>query len=94
MTFRELLKAKDAAATHAQECAAALEAATASLAAAQSAHDEAEAARLAAHKAIADRLAERGHYSLVDDAGTVTVYQADPSVETGWKSYHPIPGDE
>lgn len=96
MTLRELLRAKDEAAERADVCTRALEEAREMLAEAEKDCAEATDALLAAHAAISERLKERGHHSLRDDAGADTVYHyAEPTEDNphGWKSYQPIPGD-
>ncbi len=60
--------------------------------AAEEEHAAAEAEK-AAHAAIVERLAEKGHHTLVASDGTISVYQVNADVEQGWSSYHPIPGD-
>ncbi len=96
--FASLLKAKDKA-TEAKVKAAGtatvaaddVAKAQAALAKAAEADQAAEAARLSAHKAIHDHLAELGEHYLVSDDGTITIYRAIDA-EPGWTAQQPIPG--
>ncbi len=93
-----LLKAKDMAIAnddgadlHLAVCNDDLREAEAKVANATKAKDEAVLARLAAHKAIHDHLAELGDHYLTDDHGTLTVFRAVDH-EPGWVAQQPIPG--
>ncbi len=99
MKFEELIKAKDEAVSYDDACAAAVAEAAAAVAQAQAAHektvaDHAKSTAIceAAHKAIADLLAERGEHYLIDQKnGTLTVYKPHSELP-GYLAVHPIPG--
>jgi sialic acid synthase SpsE len=93
MTFAEMLTAADKAAALVVELAGELEAAQAALEKATNAHAAAVEAETAAHAAITARLTEKGHHCTVAKDGTISVYQVNPDVETGWSAYHPVPGE-
>ncbi len=93
MTFPEMLKsaldAEDVRTAAAQHLADSRD----MLADAEVKDAEAEAARVAAHLAIHDRLVELGHHSVRKKDGTYLVYHAIDG-EPGWAAYQPIPSDE
>ncbi len=92
MKFADLVKAKDAAVAHDNECAASEEAMAVELEQCQAKHAAATEARLQAHKSIHDILVEFGEHYLIDDDGTLTVFK--PIEEPpGYLAVQPIPGE-
>ncbi len=92
MAFSDLIKEKDAAILHENECADAEMAAVQQLEEAMLSHQAATAATVAAHKEIHDVLVERGEHYLLGEDGTFTVYKAS-DVAPGYLPVQPIPGN-
>ncbi len=91
MEFIDLIKAKDAAIAHDDECAALEEEAKSQLELAIANHTFASEDRAEAHKAIHDLLVERGEHYILDADGTFTVYKASDE-PPGYLPVQPIPG--
>ncbi len=96
MTFKDMIKSKNAAIAAEKkaeaERAETHAAAQAAITRTAIAHDQATENTKAAHKAIADLVAERGEHWLIDEeSATLTVYRPS-SLEPGYDMYQPIPG--
>jgi len=91
-TFEELLKSAAGADAVRQERAAQADAARSALKAATRKHAAATEALKAAHAAIRERLATRGHHSIIAPDGTLSIYRLSPDAPQGWSSFHPVAG--
>ncbi len=91
MEFVDLIAAKDLAVEAYELSQRALADASESLVAAQERSEATAKARIEAHQAIHDVLAERGMHHTIDEKGTVTIYSAIDD-EPGWRVDHPLPG--
>lgn len=103
VVLADLLKAKDAALAHFEECERAAEdaqkyfqevtsSAKTKAEEALKAYELADVELQAAHKAIHDLLADKGIHAIVDPKdGSVLVYAVTDN-PPGWMSTHPVPG--
>ena len=91
MKFADLVKIRDAAIAHNDECAATEEACSIALETAQGKHAESLAALADAHLSIHNILAQYGEHYLIADDGTLTVFKPVDN-DIGYIAVHPIPG--
>ena len=91
MKFADLVKIRDAAIAHNDECAATEEACAISLETAKGHHEESLTSLANAHRSIHDVLAQYGEHYLISDDGTLTVFKPVDN-DIGYIAVHPIPG--